>query len=348
MSLANLLFKAIGYNMWKRFGFPGLMPIILTLSITDKCDSRCKTCNIWKIKSENELTLIEYKKMFESLNSLFWVTITGGEPFLRNDLKNIVVSLYEQTNPRYLTIPTNAILTEKIVKDIEFIIKRCPNLELILNLSLDGIGNLHDKIRGVKGNFKKVLKTYDALKKIKFEKLTVGINTVISRYNINQIKELYEFVSEKLKPDSYICEVAENRAKLYNLDLNVTPNYRDVLNFLIREHREGKGEIPELIKNLRNDFYRYLISDNMLDCYAGYASVNIMPDGDVWLCYVKKSKIGNLREANFDFKKIWFSEKADKERNKIKNCKYKCKLVNAFYTSAMCNFSMLTGLMKRK
>jgi len=349
MSLANLLLKIIGYNLWKRLGYPKIMPIVLTLSITDECNSRCKTCNIWKIKTTNELTLIEYEKIFENLGSLFWVTITGGEPFLRKDIKDIVVSLYKKTKLTYLTIPTNAILTEKIVRDTEFIIKKCPDLKLVINLSLDGIGDLHDKIRGFKGNFHKVLETYHALRKINSENLAIGINTVISKYNINQIKELYKFVTKNLKPDSYVCEVAENRAKLYNLNLELTPNYDEVLNFLIRKQRKVKGEISGMIKNLRNDFYRHLIDKKTLNCYAGYASANIMPNGDMWICYVKKSKIGNLRHATYDFKKIWYSKKADEERDKVKRCKYECKLVNAFYTGTMCNFSMLANaLLKLK
>lgn len=345
--IVDLIYKLSLYKTFKKFGFPKLMPIVLNLNITEGCNSRCKTCNIWKIKPKNELTLIEYKKIFESLGSLFWVTVAGGEPFLRKDMKDIVVSLYKKTNPRFLTIPTNAILTEKIIRDTKYIIKRCPDLELVINLSLDGVGNLHDKIRGVKGNFQKVLETYYALKEINSKKLTIGINTVISKHNINHMKELYDFVTKNLKPDSYVCEVAENRARLHNLGLDLTPHYKEILKFFVRKLKKGKNGVPELIKNLRINFYKHLIDEEALDCYAGYASANIQSKGDVWICDHKKNRIGNLRRTNYDFKKIWFSEKADEERSKVKKCKHKCKLVNAFYTSTMCNFSILTGFVKR-
>ena len=118
------------------------MPMNITLSVTDRCNSRCKTCNVWKVyrknpkKAKEELTLEEYERIFRNFKNLFWVTITGGEPFLRNDLRYIIVSLYDATKPKFLTIATNALLTKKIVDDVRYIVKKCPNMKIFVNLSL--------------------------------------------------------------------------------------------------------------------------------------------------------------------------------------------------------------------
>ena len=167
----------------------------------------------------------------------------------------------------------------------------------------------------------------------------IGINTVISKYNVKKIPTIYEFVTKEIRPDSYICEVAEQRAKLYNLNLNITPKYENVLRFLIKKLKDqhDKNKTFNLKNKLRIEFYENLLSGKNIDCYCGFSSVNIMPNGDVWLCYVKKSNIGNLRKTNYNFEKIWLNKKAEKERERVKKCKYPCKLVNAFYTNFIFN-----------
>jgi len=55
----------------------------------------------------------------------------------------------------------------------------------------------------------------------------------------------------------------------------------------------------------------------VIPCYAGFASAQIAPDGDVWMCCVRAEPIGNLRESGYNFKKLWFSEKADRIRREI-------------------------------
>jgi MoaA/NifB/PqqE/SkfB family radical SAM enzyme len=199
-----------------------ILPVILTITVTDRCNSRCKTCNIWKVevKPERECTVAEYEKIFNNFRHLFWVTIMGGEPFLRDDLFQIIKTLYEKTKPKFLTIPTNGILTDRISSVTKSILNSCANLNLIINLSMDGVGKKHDEIRGIEGNFEKLLKTFNELKMIDNPRLTVGINTVISKYNISFFSEIYEFI-QKIKPDSYVVEIAENMAKLYNLNLEI-------------------------------------------------------------------------------------------------------------------------------
>jgi len=342
-STVSLLPKILAYNLFKKTGFPKALPMVLTLSVNDWCNSRCKTCNIWKnkpkMKIAEQLKLEEYEKIFKNFSSVFWVTITGGEPFLRDDIVEIIRIVYEKTKPRFITIATNAILTKKIVDNTKKILEICPKIKLFINISIDGIGNQHDEIRGHKGNYELAMKTFQSLKALNSSNLFVGFNTVISNLNVKNFQQIYEQI-QQLNPDSYICEVAENRAKLYNFDLQITPelnDYQKALSFLISSLSNLKRkDAPELVRKLRIQFYRYLMSNQNVSNYEGIASAYIMSNGEVWLSYSKRFVAGNLRDVNYDFKNIWFDEKSEQYR-KIMNNGYSTSAVNAFYTNFICN-----------
>jgi MoaA/NifB/PqqE/SkfB family radical SAM enzyme len=319
--------------------------MFLTLSVNDWCNSKCKTCNIWKNDSEEkikeQLTPQEYEKIFKNFSRIYWITITGGEPFLREDLVQIIQIIYKKTKPEFITIGTNGILTERIVSQTREILNKCKNLKLIINISLDGIGKQHDEIRGVRNNFNLAIKTFRELKNLNNPRLIVGVNTVISKFNVKNFPEIYDYIKTHLKPDSYICEVAENRAKLYNMKLKITPRtneYKKALLFLINsfENESKEKKILEIVGILRIAFYKYLMNQYSLNNYEGIASAYIMHNGDVWVSYTKPYVIGNLRNVNYSFRKLWFSKKAENFR-KMMDEGYRTMLANAFYTNILCN-----------
>lgn len=158
---------------------------------------------------------------------------------------------------------------------------------------MDGIGEQHDKIRGVKGNFYLAIKTLTELKKLQHPRLTVGVNTVISRYNVAEFPKIYTYIKNNFNPDDYIAEIAENRAKLANMGLKITPDknkYMKVLLFLINflENEKQKKKISKIVRTLRIEFYKYLMQQYPLENFEGIASGYLMSNGEVWLSYSKK------------------------------------------------------------
>lgn len=331
-----------------------LLPANYTFSLTFKCNSRCLTCNIWKKGGEEELTQAEWQKIFLSLGrSSYWVTLSGGEPFLRKDLANIVENLCQICQPKIMTIPTNGLLSEKIVVDVKKMVENNPKTRFIINLSLDGVGEKHDEIRGVKGNFKAAMITFGALKKLKVKtgNITLGVHTVISRKNVKHFPKLADFVLDKLKPDSYITEVAENRVELGTMGIKITPSledYKKAIDYLKQKvkNKDLKG-FTKLVQAFRVVYYD-LVEEileretQVIPCYAGIISAQIAPNGDVWPCCVRADILGNLKETNFDFKKIWFSAKANRVRRSIKMKECYCPLANVSYTNILMNPKMLS------
>ena len=154
------------YYLFRTVGWPQRLPMNLTLSLTNRCNSRCKTCNIYN-RNSDEMDLQEWKRVFRSFGETpFWTTISGGEPFLRSDLCDLVCSLYDECHPSIINIPTNGLLRDRIPAVVGQIADHCKGSQIIINLSLDDIGENHDAIRGVPGNYKKCVETFTALKNL--------------------------------------------------------------------------------------------------------------------------------------------------------------------------------------
>src|SRR5919204_193340 len=177
------------------------LPVNITVSVSYRCNSRCKTCNVWLLPND-DLTLPEWDRVFESLGRApYWFTFSGGEPTLRKDLPEMVASAYRHCRPGIINIPTNGIQDKIIPGRIERVLQAAPRSEVIINLSLDGLGLKHDAVRGVNGNWARAMTTYAALKELKrvYKHLTLGIHTVISNFNVDAFPELCEFVQRELR-----------------------------------------------------------------------------------------------------------------------------------------------------
>ena len=347
--MLELLPKILIYKMYRSFGFPKLMPMNYTISALYTCNSRCKTCNIWKKKAEN-LTIDEYKVIFKKLGkSPYWITISGGEPFLRKDLVELCRVIYKYSKPKIINIPTNGILTSKIVEDVRAIVKDCHNTQIIINLSIDGIGKQHDEIRQVPGNYTKIIRTFKKLKELECKNLTVGIHTVISCFNVKEFSSIANELIQ-LDPDSYITEIAEERNELDTMNANITPDmisYRSAIDYLIHRIKNGKfSGMNKITQAFRIEYYnlvKQILRDRkqVIPCYSGIASAQISPDGEVWICCIKAQSLGNLREHDYNFRKIWFNKKMKKERLSVKNKECYCPLANASYKNMLMDIPTL-------
>jgi MoaA/NifB/PqqE/SkfB family radical SAM enzyme len=343
-----LLTQVPRYWLFRRVGWPKVMPVNMTVSITSACNSRCLTCNIWSEHTPGDgqdLTLDEFDRVFRSLGRTpYWFTISGGEPFLREDIVDICRSLYDHCSPAQINIPTNSLVWRPIAERVAAIADYCRRSDVVINLSLDGVGAKHDELRGVKGNFDKVLLVFQQLKALNRPNLTVGVHSVISRFNVDHFPELHEFVTTQMRPDSFVSELAEERVELGTIGAGITPRSEDYARAIDLMARHSKSEAhhgrSRIIQALRRKYYklakRFLESGGQaIPCYAGWASAQIAPNGDVWSCAVRAEPIANLRDHDFDFKRVWFSDLAKPMRQSIRNRECACPLANAAFTSML-------------
>jgi MoaA/NifB/PqqE/SkfB family radical SAM enzyme len=355
--------RTLETGLFHAFGHPTVSPMSITIGVTNKCNSRCATCGIWRHSSEpaiKEFTLEEYYLTFKSIrHHPFWLTMTGGEPFLRDDLAEICLLAASQLKPGVITLPTNGSLPRIIAERMKCMLEAIDDTVLMVNLSLDGVGDKHDRIRGVPGSYERLIATYNLLFELTrvYPNFHLGIHTVISRFNINDLSEVCNLV-RSLRPDTHIFEIAEERSELFNLGWNMTPGphqYADTtmrLHSILENPSGRKSFTARIIQACRLAYYQItsrelLEGRQVIPCYAGYASCQITPLGEVWPCCVHgyNMVVGSLRDADYNFEAIWSSEKASQVRRFIKDGKCSCPLANAHYTSMLFDIPTLTNIL---
>jgi MoaA/NifB/PqqE/SkfB family radical SAM enzyme len=354
-STTAVVLKIPLYKSFRTFSYPKVLPLNYTFLISTVCNSRCRTCNIWKQKHKF-LTLPEWRKIFKSIGkSVFWATISGGEPFLQPHLAEMVAALDKICEPGIINIPTNSLLPETIKVQVEKILKVVTRPQVVINLSLDGVWGDHDYIRRIPGNFEKVMENYKNLKRLqnKYKNLTVGFGTVVSNFNINKFKKVFDFVY-KLEPNQYLTEIAEERVELGTINTAITPEfkkYKVAIDYLISKMRQNKFRgIGRISRAFRFEYYQFvkdwLRGKKLLPDYAGFASCEISSDGEVWPSCIQAENMGNLRGVNYDFSEIWFGAKANEIRSEIKKHGSSYPLANAFYSSALMNVPTMVKVVK--
>ncbi len=298
-------------------------PYKITFSVTNRCNSRCRTCNIWKAETKNELTTKEIIRIFRNVNSS-WINLTGGEAFMRDDLMDIAHSIREHTNPHIFNITTNGLMTKKIVETVEGIMELDFPRFLVV-VSIDGPEGIHDRIRGVKGAWKRSLETYRRLRELHSGGIDVFIGYTISEFNLGSLEEAYLHVKRILpdvrKGDFHVNlfhtspHYYRNEGHCFEYDKEELLNEISVAN----SYRAFDFSPISLIEKRYLDALKtYMMTGKVpLSCMALSSSCFIGPSGSVYPCIHLDKKVGNLRESDYDLSRIWNSDKARKVRRDV-------------------------------
>jgi MoaA/NifB/PqqE/SkfB family radical SAM enzyme len=336
-------------------------PMTLTFSITNACQSRCKTCNIWRLYPDHlqdprdELTIDEFERIFASIGPLYFFNFSGGEPFLRPDMPEIAELAVEYLKPAILHTPTNAIATDRVLghtrRILEMLRARGLRTPFTVKPSLDGLGCQHDEIRGVEGNWEKLLATVEGLQGLEreFDNLHVEIGTVVSNFNKHNLDEIEDFV-HGMGVQSYRNEIAEQREEFFNLGDPITPSAEEYGQLMrefaakVRANMASKRPLARLTESLRLVYYDVAartVKENrqVIPCYAGISNAHITPTGQVWPCCVLgyAKPLGELREADLDFWTVWRSPEADQVRRGVRAGECACPLANQAYSNIVCH-----------
>ena len=293
-------------------------PYKLNFAVTYKCNLKCKTCNIWKKKSRNELSLQEIEK-FTRRNGFFsWVSLTGGEPFLRKDIVEIANAFNQNCDGLYLlNIPTNGSMPSTIVKRVEKMLQlNIP--KIIITPSLDGPKKVHDMIRGEKGSWRKTTETFKRLKKLatKNNNLEILFALTLSPFNVGNFEETVSSVKgiiDDIGADDFHINIFHVSEHFYSNLGFPKKKYQTYTKGLLRELEKiekFKGhDYLNPIKFIEHEYLKlaknYVETNKTpLNCRAIDTSVFIDPSGNVYPCTIFCKKLGNVRNADYDLKKI--------------------------------------------
>ena len=318
-----------------------VMPRFAHIYITWKCNLKCKDCSNWKKDSSKELSSEEWISVIKKLSFLDIVKITGGEPFEREDIVPIIKAIRTNINPYILQITTNGTYTSRIVN----FIKKIHFPQLHLRISLDGIGEVHDAIRGQSGCYKKTEETlFELIALRKHYPFHLGIN-----YGLRENSLCFLDYISKLCNDNSIglilgypvkpfLEDIESRSSDFKFDVatNVIKAYREYINF-----KCIAGSFSEKIFNKYiNRYFLKLESSGRFNFCCGELKdlIYIFPQGDLVTCGLRHAKVANF--LNSDFNDIWFSDKIKSLRKKVKSCPG-CLQKSIKMVSEMYNMSQL-------
>ena len=335
-------------------------PSYCTFLVTWKCNCRCDFCEIWKKQPVNELSAGEIKQIFQQLKKMDAVRITGGEPFIRKDLLEITDIINECVKPDIIHITTNGVLTDRIVEYVRQ--STYTNEKLHLKISVDAMGERHDKNRGVAGVFEKAINTIAALEKyVVDKKVLLGVNMSMfdrnSYRDYSELKALVNKMGVKIYPS-----IAFKTPALYRQDDEVknvptsTMGFEPYFDFSDEELKEifatleeDSAEITDFIGKMAIQYDLQGVKNRIMHndptpnpkCVALNDHLRLLPDGSVPVCYFDSRIVGNLRDT--PFRKLWFdSQKTREMRNAVKHCNgcwVACETVpNSVYTGNMLGF----------
>jgi radical SAM protein with 4Fe4S-binding SPASM domain len=298
-------------------------PIHLTLFLTNRCNAYCPFCFYAEKGNPDtkELSIEEISKISSSLGDLLWLAFSGGEIFLRGDIVEITEIFYKKNHPSIILLPTNGIMTDVIYRKTEEILKNCPKSTIVIKLSVEGNESIHDSLRG-KGNFKKVMETYDKLSPLlkKYKNFELGINTVFCRANQYHMEEIIDLVLDLKHIRTHTISLIRGRVPDESLKEVDIFQYLKTIDILAENLRRGKGAIyrfrgarfkaaQDILQ--RQFIYRTLKEKRqVIPCLAGRLNLVITEDGDVYPCETFSLKLGNLREYNHDLNSLIHSVEA--------------------------------------
>lgn len=323
------------YNLAKSF-FNRNQVSYLILYVTNRCNFRCSFCfyhtEVEKGRKVNELTLEEIRKISENLGPVIQLSITGGEPFLRDDLVEITDFFMKNNFVKYITIPTNASLSERIVAYLEKVLPQHQCAYFRIVFSIDGIGKQHDLYRSCPGSYKKILDTYAAVSPLrkKYHNLVLDSNSVYTSNTEETILETIKTIKKEFDFDNISVTYARGDIKNQSLKNSSFKKYLEMNDYLknIKRTKERRFLYP-VWRGVRDVSREYLIrsvvnEEFVSHCVAGRKLIILGETGEVFPCEILKQGMGNIRDCEYDLKGL-LSQGKNRELVKwIKKSKCKC------------------------
>jgi MoaA/NifB/PqqE/SkfB family radical SAM enzyme len=324
----------------------------LTFAITYRCNSRCTMCNIWQTYKKNphkyreELSVKEIRDVFgrsEILKKTRMLIIAGGEPFLKNDFVDLIL-FFKELNPALpVIIPTNGqnpeLIEDKLKRIRQSVVKGGKGDSMIwVGVSIDGMEEMHEKMRGIKGSYRNALKSVEIISGI--EGMYSGLIFTFTPFNYKDFPAVHA-LSKDMKV-GLTFQFAQSSGHYYdNTDMDFTwtreqvDEVRDILKkarffdicrrgFL--DYRSPKTFGDRLLSYnrffLEHVLHYQLEQERQFNCYSGTHSCFLDPYGNVYPCISLERSMGNIREQHFDA--LWMSPQAEEIRSHISRRQCHC------------------------
>ena len=299
----------------------------LILFVTSRCNSLCQTCFYHEeLNRPGDMSFEQIEKVSRTMPPITDLWLSGGEPTLRHDASEIVDLFVSNNGVERLIIPTNGLVKSRVYEIVERALSTHSELDLYLNIALDGQGETHDRIRGVPGHWEKTLDCIEELYPLKEkfrDRLRLNVNTVVCAENYREIESLAEFMWNGFQLDGHYFNIVrgetlvgegikavpqEDLPQMYTFVSNLTKRYGD------RMFADDDGS-KRFVKNVAyvgtiTTHYRTQHANFIkptpwpFPCTAGETIAVIDYNGDVRACELRES-FASLRDYDYDFGALW-------------------------------------------
>ena len=321
---------------------------VVTFFTTTRCNARCETCFYWKSLNdadEQAMKLDEIEQLTSTMPNFDHLLFSGGEPVMRKEIVEIAHIFAKNCGIMSLDLPTNGLLPDRVEEVAGRILEEMPHLFFTVGLSLDGLEETHNRIRGVPGNWAKSMKTLQrlaALRADRMEKFRRGEGpepklrlmslTCINNQNIEEMEALAKVMADNPEMDGMTFECLRGTPK----DPTMRPPTPEQFDRVVRMSMEYNAELfarrfphyrATWLAYTRN-LYRFqrdhlTVGKIPATCQAGVNLAVIEPDGRVRMCELLDT-VGSLRREGLDWKKVWLGPKAADQRRWIREARCSC------------------------
>lgn len=299
----NIIYRAIDKHLRPRW---------LWFEVTDRCNSRCIFCDIWrKQPTKDVLSPQEVEKILSDplFRDVRYIMNSGGEPTLRRDLKEIILAEHRALPKARIQLSTNGLLPERVIDVVKFAVQH--GIGIDVGVSLDGIGEKHDLVRGVKGNFEKVdwlLNELIMLQKEYKDKISITIGFTLTDLTLPSLEDVRTY-AQKLGVE--LLMQWYNQSSFYgNIGKNLSTNKELMV--------KAVQSLPPSI--LREMWLRWLDGKSIkFQCFAMYTFCVLKCNGNICPCLsLWDIEVGNVRESSPT--QVWYSGNAKRARKIVKSC----------------------------
>ena len=330
----------------------GRGPAYLVYFVTSRCNADCAVCcerpmrdSTSGAEAQPELAIGEIERAAPGFSRILQLTLTGGEPFLRDDLTDIASLFSGVARLKSLTIPTNGLLPDRIVRMTDRIAGDMPGVHVNLNVSLDAIGAEHDDIRGVGGTFDRAMETLNRARRLSSRRPNLSVNTATLMRAGEEagVKNTLREIARSFSPDRQLLILERDGRGKSAVDPEAyTAAAEEVLR--LGAVSRGAARFHRVYRSAErfvySDIARYLASGIYpFKCVAGSKLIVMRPDGSIYPCELLNSKLadsdgalfGALRDHDYQLAQILSSPRTRRILEKIKKsdcgCTYECALL---------------------
>jgi MoaA/NifB/PqqE/SkfB family radical SAM enzyme len=348
MTLKNLmkvplyLARGIRYHAAGRIYTP--KPVYLNLRVTQRCNSMCVMCSDWKSQnSSSELTVAQIGEALRNplFSSVEKFALSGGEPVVREELVQIAEAALDSCpSVKEMLLLTNGLepdLVMKRTRELLALHNRYGLKKFAVSVSIDGYGDVHEKIRRVPQAFERVSETIKRLKELQRETpFYMGLVCVVQPLNVGDLGRLSDFVKELELPITFVPVYAGDHFVKDSREqdaLKFTAEQMDELK-LIFEQRIESRLMPAGVPFWREYFAMVGGQKRKMPCFLCYHYARLDSDGKLYSCYIDNSSVyGSVLDTPPD--RLWFSEKTKETRKRIErdfcpSCTIHCDMAYCF------------------